>query len=134
MINPGAAHRAEGRRNLDGEHRRQLQLFTTFVDAVRSGRDGAQVSEVLQQLVDFTDVHFMSEQMMMRLFSYPYYDAHVAEHDRLIGLVRDLASRCAAGESGDAAALAGTIRESLVGHTERSDRAFADWLAERNEG
>ena len=58
---------------IDGEHRVQLGLLSAVRNAVAEGRGETEVNEILEQLVDYTKVHFMSEELLMRLHAYPQH-------------------------------------------------------------
>jgi len=113
---------------IDGEHRVQVGLLSALRDAVTKGRAEAEVNEILEQLIDYTKVHFMSEELLMRLYEYPHYEAHVAEHDRMVEQIEQARERQ---QSGDAAATTETLEATLaglVGHIGRSDRTLGVYL------
>lgn len=122
--------RSESETAVDAEHQVQLALARAFCDAVREGGDAAQAREVINQLADYCDVHFLSEQLLMRLCSYPEYHEHVADHVRTMDELRGIAAALDAGEK--AVALQET--EELVGvlsrHMATRDQRFADYHAE----
>jgi hemerythrin-like metal-binding protein len=82
-----------GYRGLDGEHQMQLELLTAFRRAVGDGQGHAAIDEILDRLVDYTKVHFSSEQLLMRLYQYPRYQEHVDDHERTIECLEDLRLR-----------------------------------------
>ena len=112
-----------GHEPVDGEHGVQIQLVEALQDALRrnGGRDGA--AEVVDRLLVFSDMHFGSEELLMRLHAYPRYGEHVEEHRRLLEHLRGIEARVRDGA--DASALADELRRWLVGHIATHDRAFA---------
>jgi hemerythrin-like metal-binding protein len=79
---------AESSAAVDGEHQLLVSLLRTLSDALAAGASEEKVREILDQVIGFSDVHFLSEQLLMRLCSYPDYEDHVAEHDHLIRVLR----------------------------------------------
>lgn len=113
---------------IDGEHRVQVGLLSALRDAVAEGRAETEVNEILEQLIDYTKVHFMSEELLMRLYEYPRYEAHVAEHDRMVEQIEQAQERY---QSGDAATTTETLDATLaglVGHIGSSDRTLGGYL------
>lgn len=113
---------------IDGEHRVQVGLLSALRDAVTEGRAETEVNEILEQLIDYTKVHFMSEELLMRLYQYPHYEAHVAEHDRMVEQIEQARERY---QSGDAATTTETLDATfagLIGHIGRSDRTLGGYL------
>src|SRR5689334_25414264 len=118
--------------SMDAEHRLQVSLVNAIEELVRSGKDAELTGKTAAQLVDFTNVHFLSEELMMRLYSYPQHDAHKIEHARLIEQVGGIQRQVAGGES--AAALEGiaALHDWLAKHIRSMDQAFALWCAKNH--
>jgi hemerythrin len=120
---------AVGVESIDAEHRLQVGLVSALQELVRQGRDAELVARTMAQLVDFTSVHFLSEELMMRLYAYPQHDAHKLEHGRLTDQLSELQRRFEQGEAQSALALADGLHRWLAGHIRTMDRAFAMWCA-----
>jgi hemerythrin len=56
-----------GIKTMDDEHRLQLALVGELAAAIREGREAGTTREVLARLQDYTEAHFLAEQLMMRL-------------------------------------------------------------------
>ena len=117
-----------GHARMDAEHQVELALLDALHEAVRQDLGPNRVAEVLEQLLEHTNVHFMSEQLLMRLTAYPQYEAHAEEHDELIVKARILQSHVAAGETKPTLALIESMRAWLVQHMDGKDRALAAYL------
>jgi len=113
-----------GQEPVDGEHGVQLQLVEALrAELERNGSCGT-TAELVDRLLVFSDMHFGSEELLMRLRSYPRYGEHVEEHRRLLAHLREIDERVRRG--GEAGALADELRRWLVGHIATHDRAFAE--------
>jgi hemerythrin-like metal-binding protein len=108
---------------VDGEHGMQVQLVEALQSALADGGSRTQAEEILDRLLVFTDMHFGSEELLMRLHSYPRYGQHVDEHRRLLESLREIHARIARGHQ--AAELVDDLRGWLVGHISGMDRDFA---------
>jgi hemerythrin len=118
--------------SMDAEHRLQVSLINAVEELVRQGRDAELLGKTLQQLVDFTSVHFLSEELMMRLHAYPQHDAHKAAHGELMDQLDVLKSKVAAGEQRVALELIEGLRAWLVAHVKSMDQGFALWCAKND--
>ena len=118
-----------GIESVDTEHRLQVSLVNALEELLRQGSDPALAARTLSQLVEFTRVHFLSEELMMRLYAYPQHDAHKLEHGRLTDQVSELQRRFEQGETQSALELADGLHRWLAGHIRTMDRAFATWCA-----
>ena len=74
-----------GNASMDREHAGQLNLFNDLKAAVRGGAPDALVYTLLNELVEHTNLHFLSEQLAMKLHAYESYESHFLEHERLAG-------------------------------------------------
>lgn len=108
---------------VDGEHGVQLQLVEALQAALTAGGNRAQAEEILDRLLVFSDMHFGSEELLMRLHSYPRYGLHVDEHRRLLDGLREIHARLGKGQQ--PAELVEDLRRWLVGHIAGMDRDFA---------
>jgi hemerythrin-like metal-binding protein len=115
-----------GQEPVDGEHGVQVSLVEALQGALARGGGGADAAELLDRLLVFSDMHFGSEELLMRLDAYPRYGEHVEEHRRLLALLRELEERVRHGA--DARALAEDLRRGFGGHIATHDRAFAGYL------
>ena len=114
---------------MDAEHRVQLDLLRGLQEALaRGGEDRSASADVLTQLLEYSEAHFLSEQLLMRLHAYPAYEEHAQEHDRLMGTLRRLSEDWAAGGGEAAGNLLSSVEDWLLTHMNTSDEALAAYL------
>lgn len=116
---------------MDREHAGQLGLLNDLKAAVRSGAPDRVVYALLNELVEHTNLHFLSEQLAMRLHAYEAAEAHFLEHQRLLIEVQDLKHNLAQGTATDKHGLIEALRGWLVVHIQTSDKALAEYLSTR---
>ena len=116
-----------GYRGLDGEHRLQLELLTAFGRAIEDGQRHPAVDEILDPLIDYTKVHFSSEQLLMRLYQYPRYQEHVEclENLRRVYLV---------GSTAVARVAADQLSDWIFAHIRGAGRALGHFLVRLGVG
>lgn len=122
-----------GRAAMDAEHRVEMALLEVLEDAVRRDLGPNRVNEILEQLLEHTTVHFMSEQLLMRLTAYPQYEAHADEHDRLTEQAAELQGHIEAGRIQPALSFIDSMRRWLTQHIDGKDKAFTEWLDTHHE-
>ena len=108
--------------DVDHEHGLQVALIGALEDAVRAGKGTAAGTPILAQLLDYTEAHFLTEEMLMRLAGAADYEAHVADHDRLVSLVSELKTRIEAGREAISAETVASLKEWLTVHVRQMDR------------
>ncbi|MBI5642506.1 MAG: hemerythrin family protein [Deltaproteobacteria bacterium] len=71
-------------------HKKLVELINELYEAMRVGKGPQAVGGVLKSLLEYTKVHFSSEQYLMAAHNYPGYEEHKREHDELVKKVTDL--------------------------------------------
>jgi hemerythrin len=75
---------------IDAQHKTWIEHYNRVVDAIEAQGGPAPVTTTLSFLIDYTDLHFTTEQGFMAQAAYPAMDEHVAKHDELRRTVADL--------------------------------------------
>lgn len=117
---------------MDRDHAGQLSLFNDLKAAVRSGAPDSLVYALLNELVEHTNLHFLSEQLAMKLHAYDAYEAHLLEHERLLGEVQNLRDSLTTGTATDKQSLIEALRSWLIVHIQTADKSLAEYLSTRN--
>ena len=112
------------------EHDVQLRLLEAIEKAAAHRRPDHELAELVDQLVDYTNVHFLSEQLLMRMYAYPAYAEHEDHHNELLDGIRELEARLAAGDEEQLQRAARNLQEWVNGHIGRDDAMFARYLEE----
>lgn len=118
--------------SMDREHAGQISLLNDLKAAVRSGADDSVVYALLNELVEQTNLHFLSEQILMRLHAYEASESHLLEHERLLGQVQKLKEDLATGAATDKHGLIEALRSWLLVHIQTADKALAEYLSTRS--
>ena len=117
--------------SMEREHSGQLSLLNDLKTAVRSGAGDSVVYALLNELVEHTNLHFLSEQLAMRLNAYEASEAHFLEHERLLAQVQNLKEGLATGTPADKQGLIEALRSWLVIHIQTADQTLAEYLSRR---
>ena len=109
----------------EGEHEVQLGLLAALCQAVREGCDVETVALNLGQLRSYSEAHFASEELLMRMKSYDDYAAHVEDHEHMLDALAEIATNHSLGNSrlvqGEVESVLGFIQQ----HIATRDRHFA---------
>jgi hemerythrin len=116
---------------MEREHASQLSLLADLKLAVRGGAPDSLVYDLLNKLVEHTDLHFLSEQLAMKLHAYEASESHFLEHQQLLLEVQNLKSGLATGTATDKNSLIEALRSWLIVHIQTADKALAEYLSTR---
>jgi hemerythrin len=119
-----------GASDVDGEHEVQIRLLAAFLDATAEGRDRQERDEILDRLLDYSKLHFLSEELLMRFYSYSGYEAHALEHEQTVERIIALREQALADDDALSRAAAEALSRAIVAHIRETDRALGRFLAE----
>jgi hemerythrin len=117
-----------GEKVIDSEHDLQMQMLDSLAAAIEKGGDFAPMKYLLEQFIEFSDMHFLSEQLVMRLHGYPGYEPHLEQHTRLMKKVREIREKVFLGEKEPSLGLIKELRAWLLTHIAAEDVAFGEFL------
>ena len=112
-------------KTIDREHQVQIRLMQALAAAIDQGGD---VTEVLDQLADYSRAHFLSEELLMRLYAYPDYEDHVLDHQRMVEWLDEIAAR--QGERQASLHAANELTARFLRHIGSRDKRLHDFLGE----
>jgi len=108
--------------DVDHEHKELVDLINTLHAEIEGGAGQERVHDFLGEVFAKIAAHFALEESIMRKHSYDEYEAHKAEHERLLDDLRDIMDEAEAGSPEDyRAALSGTVRDWFVNHFKSKD-------------
>ena len=119
---------------LDSEHQVQVGLVIALQKAIAQGREPAILGDILDQLSNYTNTHFMAEQVLMQLYEYPHYDPHVQEHDRFMVRLRTLQQRYRSENLKLTDQTIVSLKNWILAHIQGPDRGLAEYLTEHGIG
>ena len=117
--------------SIEKEHVVQLGMLKALCDAVEEELYPAKIHEILQQLTSYSELHFMSEELLMRMYAYPDYDDHVLDHTNMTERLNKLIQDYIKGPKEMVVQNANEIREFLVAHINSRDQALVEFLSEK---
>ncbi len=113
---------------IDEQHQRLIFLLNRLNDAMLAGHSKEVVHDVLEQLIDYTQYHFSTEEQLMKLNHYQAEDSHCLEHQRFIDDVQAFQRQCTAGQERISIDIMMFLRDWLARHILHTDKKLADTL------
>ena len=121
-----------GIEEIDAQHKGLVEMLNRlYKNAVETKSDIETVKDILNQLVQYTVIHFATEESLFRIFNYPDTEAHTKQHDELKEQVTKIVDKVEKGEQTVNMELIHFLRKWLQNHIMRSDKKFAPFLSEK---
>ena len=113
---------------IDNQHGELIRLANKLNAAFRQGASAEMLARLFDELVLYTQFHFLTEERLMETYDYPDQAAHKKVHANLVEEIGHIKVRMSQG--GELMALQ-TIKDWLTGHIEHSVRRWARISARR---
>jgi len=110
----------------DREHQVQLDLLQKLCLALEAGAPATTIHQVISDLIDYSEAHFMSEELLMRMKSYDDYEDHQDNHNHILEVLRDMAAQNIAGEGALLKTKARDMQGFISQHIATRDKRLAD--------
>ncbi len=85
-------------KEIDIQHQKILELVNTLHSSVEASLDKKELEKLLIKLVEFTRIHFSTEEQFMKEYDYPDLDKHHKEHRILLQHLDDLVASVSSGK------------------------------------
>jgi hemerythrin len=116
---------------IDAQHRKLFAIVNELHASVTAGAERSSLAKIFNELIDYTIVHFQTEERYFAELSYPDAQAHKREHDELTGQVVTLQGQFADGDLVISFELLDFLYDWLKTHTSDSDVKFRRFLEGR---
>lgn len=120
-----------GVRAMDDQHGILMDTMNELRQALARGAGREQLREVLDRLIEFTRMHFWSEEQLMEQSAFPGLAEHRSEHHGMLAQMIQSAHRVQYGEGARMRPLVDFLCNWFAEHIENLDRHFGVWLNER---
>ena len=113
---------------IDEEHKNLFRLINDFHTHWSEKRDRQEIARVLNQLIQYGELHFQHEESIMAEEAYPEFESHRKIHERLIDEIFKLNEELAGRSPLLERDMARFLKQWLVDHIVHNDYAFRNFL------
>ena len=115
-------------RRSNEQHKKLVGFINELHDSFKSGRGNEVIGKILDGLVNYTKVHFSTEEKLMEKYLYPGYVRHKNEHDDLVKQVNDLQGKIKSGGMVVSLEVMQFLKNWLNNHILKSDKLYGPFL------
>jgi hemerythrin len=113
---------------IDEQHKRLISLLNELFEAMQAGKGKELLGKTLDGLVDYTRMHFGTEEKLMVEYDYPEQWRHKKEHNDLTRQVVELQIDYNAGKTQLTVPLSNFLKTWLADHILGTDKRFGAFL------
>jgi hemerythrin len=118
--------------SIDAQHQKLFAIARALYEAMSAGRGKSALALILDRLVQYTAMHFAHEERLMRVYDYPNFLKHKAQHDALTKQVLAFQKDFESGKVSMTVQLLQFLKEWLENHIRVSDFEYAPCLKQKN--
>ena len=122
---------AVGVKAMDEQHAILMDTLNEIRLSLVHGQRREQVSEALNRLIEFTRMHFASEEQLLERHGFPGIGEHRDAHQKLLGQLEDAALRAQHNGEIHMKSMLLFLRDWYTTHIEGLDQLYGEWLNAR---
>jgi hemerythrin-like metal-binding protein len=116
---------------MDQQHRWLLEIISHMENALDNAADTATLSTILDELIQFTEFHFFTEEHYMRRHGYPDEAPHREGHHHLVDQLLELRRDFGLQDKTGARSVIQFLESWLLVHMQHADRQLGTYLRAR---
>jgi methyl-accepting chemotaxis protein len=120
--------------DVDAQHKKLIDFINEIYRGIMLEKDKAAVDSTLNELVDFTVMHFGYEESLFDKYGYEDSRSHKEKHKTLLAQVGDYVGRYKEGDTGVSHELLSFLKNWLTKHIMGVDQKYASYLKSKMEG
>lgn len=117
-----------GIEEIDEQHKVLVGLVNRMHDAIHHRHGSEVVHEILEQLTEYTRIHFAVEESLMRILNYPGYEEHREEHEELVNHIVELRQKVLTGKTAIGFELMHFLKVWLTKHIMEEDQHYSGFF------
>lgn len=116
---------------MDQQHRWLLDIINNMESALDNAADAATLAGILDELIQFTEFHFFTEEHYMRRHGYPDEAPHREGHHHLVDQLLELRRDFGLHDKSQARGVIQFLEAWLMVHIQHADRQLGEFLRAR---
>ena len=117
-----------GIEEIDEQHKVLVDMVNKMHEAIHQRHGSDAVIGILNNLAEYTRIHFAVEESLMRILNYPDYDDHKHIHEDLLHTVQDLQEKVASGKKSIGFELMHFLKTWLTKHIMEEDMQYSSFF------
>lgn len=120
-----------GIKTIDDQHKGLVKMVNEINEGIKGGWGKEARDAILKKLVEYTVVHFSTEESLMNISHYSGADLHKKHHENLIGLVGEYIKKYEEDPNASNYDLLFFLKRWLVEHILKDDKVMGEYLVKK---
>ena len=120
-----------GVHEFDVEHQKLINIFNELHKAMKERRSESVINKTLNDLLDYTTVHFNTEKKFFAMFNYPKMTEHIKEHNDFLKQIKDFTVKYEKGGAAITIDLMHYIADWIKNHIKGTDKEYTEFFKKK---
>lgn len=116
---------------IDQQHMKLVDYINELHDAMKIGKAKDVLSEIIRNLVNYTNTHFTTEEKYMNTNGYPGFQDHKKEHAEFVNKVTEFQKNFNNGSSSVSIDIMNFLRNWILNHILVEDKKYVPFFQEK---
>ena len=117
-----------GIQEIDEQHKVLIDLLNKLHNAILHHHGADACGQIMDELCEYTKIHFAVEESILRILDYPNYENHKEHHEQLLSQVRELRHKMETENHSISFELLHFLKKWLTIHIMEEDTAYTEHL------
>lgn len=118
---------------IDIQHKQFIDMINELHLAMKSGKSGIVLPQILTNLNNYAAFHFSHEEKVMQSYNYPELNRHKAIHDKFTKDIKKLVDDLASQKTLLSIEVMNTLKDWLVSHIMDQDQKYSRHIAKSKQ-
>lgn len=115
----------------DEHHKQLVNIINQLDQSIQEKKTQRELNIIFSKLIEYTQIHFDSEETLLRQNNYPDVKAQEEEHANFVAKLKDMCSAFKSQEPDIEQQVLSFLKNWLVHHILDSDQAYSDFLNDK---
>lgn len=120
-----------GVEDMDSQHKVLIVAINRLHEAMKSGKAKEIQKKILDELIDYTTVHFTAEEKIMRQYAYPGLDEQKKQHQQFVSKLAGFLEDYNSGKLMLSLEIMKFLRDWLSNHIRKIDKQYSDFFNQK---
>ncbi len=116
---------------IDKQHKKLVEMINSLSDAMKSGIGKDVIGKIINDLADYAEYHFETEEKYFAKYNYPQAEEHIKEHTDFVKKVLDFKTQFDSGRLSLSVQVINFLSTWLRGHIMGVDKQYSAFLNEK---
>jgi hemerythrin-like metal-binding protein len=113
-----------GVKQIDGQHQKWIEILHDLHEAMKVGKGREVIGEILERVKDYVQLHFATEERLLKNADYSDFDNHKRIHDSFVKQIAEIIEQHKSGNSFVTVKVGNMLNDWLVNHITRIDKQY----------